>query len=504
MTEFNPYCFCFMICYLVAALPGRVSACPTGCNCVDDEPYLTSCIDRNFAEIPSDIPLRTEELYLKGNRIKTLSEGAFRDLINLRRLVFTYNRLESVETNAFVGLENLIHLDLRWNNISSIPSFAFSGLASLKMLELDFNDIQTIAESAFDGLNLTKLGLENNRRLVEIHSDAFQDSSLLNLYLFGSNLQSRSAEAFRNLRSSLQEFSWQDNQQPISFPVDQFQGFKFTRLKLENIGLRDVAFLKHVKADDVSLMGNHIGPIDFSRFPSLYNVRSLHLEDTDFSHLEPGYFRDLSQLESLHLQNNGITTLAESMKAVFSKLKSLKFDGNPFHCNCELIWLRRWLTGSEFQGDVTGVQCSTPFSEELSSVDEERLECSAPSMINITKDVTVRQEATLTVTCFAKGDPAPQIHWELPDGRMKSYSPAFNRTETVLGKDFHKIAKLSDAGTYRCVATNLLGNDSSIAVVKVLPYSAASSTPPFSTSSYNLQLTMILLLSYFIAGVAFY
>lgn len=502
MTEFNAYC-CFIVCYFLSGFSGCISACPTGCMCTGEKPYFTSCIDRNLAEVPPDIPQRTEELYLKGNQIKALNEGAFRDLTSLRRLVFTYNRCESLEANAFVGLMDLIHLDLRWNNIASLPSYAFSGLQSLKTLELDFNDIQTIAESAFIDLNLTKLGLENNRKLVEIHSDAFRDSSLLNLYLFGSNLQSRSAEAFRSLKSSLQELSWQENQRPISFPVDQFQGFKFTRLKLESIGLRDFSFLKHVQADDISLMGNPVGPVDFSRFPSLYNLRSLYLEDTGFSHLEPEFFRDLSQLENLHLQNNGITTLAENLKSVFSKLTSLKFDGNPFHCNCELIWFKRWLASSEFKGDLTGVQCATPFSEEISSVEEERFECSAATMINITMNVTVRQEAMLTITCFAEGDPAPQIHWELPDGRLRSYSPVTNRTEKVVRKDFQKIAKLSDAGTYRCVAVNFLGNDSSVAVVNVLPYSGSPSLSVFA-STYNLQLMMILLLSYFGMGVIFH
>lgn len=499
MTELNACFRCFVICYFLAILSGYVSACPTGCQCNNEAPYLTSCIDRNLADIPTDIPLQTEELYLKGNRIKTLSEGAFRDLVNLQRLVFTHNRLESLEANAFVGLTKLIHLDLRWNNLSSLPSFAFSGLDSLKMLELDFNDIQSVAESAFNGLNLTKLGLESNRKLVEIHPDAFKDSSLLNLFLYGSNLQSQSAEAFRELSSSLQELSWFNNQQPITLPANLFKDFKLVRLKLVSIGLKDVSFLKHVKADEVSLMGNPVGPIDFTRFPLLSSVRSLYLDDTNSSHIKLSHFNNLRQLENLHLESNGITTVPENMKSFFSRLKSLKFDGNPFHCNCELIWLKQWLGSAELKVDITGIQCSTPFFEDLSSVDEERLQCSAPSMVNITKDITVYQDATLTITCLAEGDPTPQIHWILPDGRLRPYGPTFNRTETIVRKDFQKNgARLSDAGIYRCVAMNLLGNDSSVAVVKVLPL-AASSSP----STYNLQ-QMVILLSHFVAGVIFY
>lgn len=490
---------CFLVSFLLAAFTGCNNACPTGCHCVDEAPYLTSCIDQNFTEIPSGIPLYTKELYMKGNRIKTLSEGAFRDLISLQRLVFTHNKLESLEANAFIGLVDLIHLDLRSNNIASLPSYAFSGLPNLKILEMDFNDIETIAESAFKDLNLTKLGLENNRKLVEIHTDAFQDSSLINLYLFGSNLQSRSAEALRSLRSSLQELSWQKNQQPISFQEDLFQGFTLTRLNLENIGLRDASFLKHVRADGVSLAGNPIGPIDFSRFPLLYSVRSLHLEDTRFSHLEPGYFRNLSQLDSLHLQNNGITTLDENMKSVFSRIRSLKLDGNPFHCNCELIWFRRWLASPDFDG-VTGAACSTPFSEELRAVDEGKLECSAPRIINITTNDAV-QESMLTVTCIAEGDPAPDIHWELPDGRLKTYNPSYNRTETVVRRDIRKVAELSDAGTYNCVAVNLLGNDSSVAIVEILPFSSDPSSTSAAVSSRSIGLMMFMLFNHAVAIV---
>lgn len=457
------------------------SDCPTGCQCGNEAPFLTSCIDKGLSEVPSGIPGNTEELYIKGNHIKMLQEGAFGDLGSLKRLVFTYNKLKTIESNAFIGLGQLLHLDLRWNELVLLQTHGFSGLFGLKKLDLDFNKIHSIAEWAFRDLNLTKLGLENNPYLTDMSPDAFQDSAISEVFIYGSNLSSSSVSAFRALKNSLQELYWQENQQPVILPVDTFEGFKFIKLNLDNNGISDASFVKHISTDDLSLVGNPIGPIDFSRYSLLHTVRALHLDSTNFSQFDQAYFSSLHQLEILHVQNNGITTISDGLKSIFSKLKSLKLEGNPLHCNCELIWLKDWLTlvsGSHV--DVTGAECSTPFVNDVSSADAESMLCSVPRLINITSRVTVRYGSHLNITCTAEGDPTPQISWELPDGRIKTYPPSLNRTETVAQKTYQlKNAKWVDAGAYRCVAANLRGNDSAIVVVEVSSSSSTSSSSSF-------------------------
>lgn len=468
-----------LVVYILLMVKFSVSSdCPIGCQCGDEAPFLASCIDKGLSEVPSGIPGTTEELYIKGNNIKILQEGTFGDLASLKRLVFTHNKLKTIESNAFVGLRELVHLDLRWNHLELLQIHGFSGLFSLKKLDLDFNAIHSIAESAFHDLNLTKLGLENNPNLTEMSPDAFKGSNISEVFIYGSNLSSRSVNAFRKLRRSLKELYWQENRQAVILPADIFEGFKFVKLNLDNNGISDASFLKHISTDDLSLVGNPIGPLDFSRYSLLHTVRALHLDSTNFSQFDQTYFYSLQQLEILHMQNNGITTIPESLKSIFSKLKSLKLEGNPLHCNCELIWFKQWLTRVSGSGvDVTGAVCSTPFVDDVSAADAESMKCSMPRLINITSRVAVQLGSHLNITCTAEGDPTPQIYWELPDGRIKTYPLSLNRTETVTQKTYQlKNAKGLDAGLYRCVAVNLGGNDSAIANVEVKSSTTKSSS----------------------------
>ena len=58
--------------------------------------------------------------------------------------------------------------------------------------------------------------------------------------------------------------------------------------------------------------------------------------------------------------------LGEGLQQLFNSLTFLMLAGNPLHCNCELRWLRRWLTSDAQSsakvldsGDVLCVSPST-------------------------------------------------------------------------------------------------------------------------------------------------
>ena len=225
------------------------------------------------------------------------------------------------------------------------------------------------------------------------------------------------------------------------------------------------------------------------------SVRSLYLDSTRFSKVDPTFFGGLSNLENLHLTDIGITTLSPSLKPIFLKLKSLKLEDNAFHCNCEMIWFKRWATSvSPDNIDLTGTDCSSPMKEDIRALDDSALECTPPKVTDISSKVNIGPGAELVLSCTATGDPAPVIQWDPPSGISKVFNPSHNRTILSTRKDFHLTnVRYSESGVYRCLATNLVGNDSSTSSVDVSDaYSSTAGLPNHRITSV-LQRTFLVI-----------
>lgn len=464
----------FLTLTLVALCGELVSGCPSECTCVASPPYIAVCNMKNLTSIPNDIPTRTEELYFSGNKVKTLSQGALSRYENLKNLLLKNCEIENVEPNAFSGLVRLNTLDLRWNRIQQLQSYLFSGLVKLQNLQLDNNEIVNIENFAFQGLNLTRLGLEGNDKLKDISAKAFHGARVEELTLFNSSLSSETVLAFVPLKDSLKELHWQHNQRRLRLPVESFEGFTFTSLKLNNDGISDIDFLDNVVTDDLSLENNPTGPIDFSRYPNLRQVRKLHLSNTEFSIVLASYFNGMTHLSYLGLANNGITSLSEELHPLFVGLQHLLLQNNKFHCNCELRWFKHWLASDSGVTVNNGeaVMCTTPSEEAIQQVEDDYLTCSEPSIVTFSRNLNVSEREEGTLTCVGEGDPAPTIIWSSPDGEVVTIPPSHSRIKTENQGIYHiKEASNSDKGTYVCTAVNLKGNTTEKAYVDV--YKAA-------------------------------
>lgn len=444
-----------------------VSDCPAPCRCVlKEEEILTACTGHNLSSIPEGIPNNTEALYLKDNIFTVLHQNSFASLPNLKTLVLTHCNIETIESNAFAGLSNLGSLDLRWNNIQELQSHTFSGLFHLKRLELDNNDIQAIHNFAFHGLNLTRLSIEGNGKLAEIAQKAFHQARINDISIHNATLSSQSMHSLRPLFPSLRELSWRYNQKPLEIPEDLFDGFTFRTLNLNGNKIRDVSFLRYVITDDLSLDDNPIGIVDFSRYPNLRQVRNLRLAKTNFHHIRLSDFNGMPYLRQLYIQNNGITTLSEELEPMFDGLQRLVMDNNPFHCNCEMLWLKQWIPTAS--AVVQGGKCATPYPDDIVLIPEEAFTCTAPSTLDIKQSVNMTNGKEISLRCTARGDPPPTITWYSPDGNLLATSFSTNRSVLAnSGELTLKSSSKGDSGTYRCMADNLKGNISDVVHVDV-------------------------------------
>lgn len=84
-----------------------------------------------------------------------------------------------------------------------------------------------------------------------------------------------------------------------------------------------------------------------------------------------------------------------------------------------------------------------------------------PYTTTLPNDVAVRVGEVIRLQCLAHGTPPIRFEWSKVDGRL----PA--RAEVQGGDLQINLASPSDAGTYKCVASNNVGRSETVAKVSV-------------------------------------
>uniref|UniRef100_A0A8B9R0W2 Fibronectin type-III domain-containing protein n=1 Tax=Anas platyrhynchos TaxID=8839 RepID=A0A8B9R0W2_ANAPL len=194
------------------------------------------------------------------------------------------NFITTLRRKDFANMTNLIHLTLSRNTISQIMPYAFFDLKGLHALHLDSNRLTYINEDHFKGLiNLRHLILSNNQ---------------LSYISPGS--------------------------------LDDF---------IETI-------------EDLDLSYNNLVNVPWETIAKLSNVNTVSLDHNLIEFVPEGIFSNLHKLARLDMTSNKLKKIPPdplfSRIPVYAKSKGsplsslvLSFGGNPLHCNCELVWLRR-------------------------------------------------------------------------------------------------------------------------------------------------------------------
>ena len=398
---------------------------------------------------------------MQGHLLGNITKGTFAGSPRLKNLVLENCGIRALEEGAFEGLGNLTNLNLKYNGIKRLTKGMFAGLTSVMDINLDSNDIRSIGEFTFEGLrNNVMLKMENNYNLKDISPQAFEGSVMQEIYFYNCSLTDESLEAFIPLKYSLSVFFVSNNRIPLNIPEDLFKGFQLLSLNLAHNDIHDVSFLSHVITDDLSLEYNEIGTINFTEFPSLHRVRILRLGHTLASSLDGSMFKGMDSLSQLYLAHNDITPLPESLHSVFAPLERLTLEGNPLHCNCELIWFKKWLTITP--GDVINhPHCATPHTKSIADTEEEELVCTAPSNIRVSQEEAGKYHKP-TLHCTAEGDPAPIISWTIPGGNTLSTPISLDRN---MQETMGAVEVELEGGRYLCSAHNIAGNVSRVTLV---------------------------------------
>lgn len=286
-------------------------------------------------------------LSLRENYISVLDERAFATASGVRELDLGRNRLEQIHPEAFAGLPNLrvLYLDsnkLSYNTPPSFPAF-LAPLRPLAELSLAGNDLPFLADGLFTVL------LE-----------------LSQLDLSGCGVRNVSAQAFRGL-TQLRGLKLHDN---LMSAVPSHAWSSLSHLETLTLGQNNMsviegkafAGLTRLKQLDIN-DGIQLSAIDTDAFMANRELVQLRITNCKrLTSLPEGLLARLVNLRRLVLRDNGLTTLSEKVWGTSGgpgQYQVIDLAGNPFDCDCKLVWLRDYLLGggskttSSLSGSVT-------------------------------------------------------------------------------------------------------------------------------------------------------
>ncbi|KAM7394699.1 hypothetical protein PAMP_021485 [Pampus punctatissimus] len=437
--------------------------CPAKCRC---EANVVDCSNLRLTKFPEHLPSSTEELRLNNNDLSVLeATGAFKGLLQLKKinlsnnkiseiedgafegassvveLHLTANHLESVSGNMFKGMEGLRMLMLRNNKISCIHNGSFTGLTNVRLLSLYDNQLSTILPGAFDTLpNLSTLNLLANpfscdcrlswfgawlrsRRIVtgnpRCQGPAFlreiplQDVAVPDFRCEdGSVLEDSSCAPGRQcpsqctcmdtvVRCSNKHLQALPRGLPRNVTELYLDGNQFTSVP------KELATFKYLQLVDLS--NNKISSLSDDSFTNMSQLTTLILSYNSLRCIPPLALGGLRSLRLLSLHGNDISELQQGIFNDVASLSHLAIGANPLYCDCRLLWLSDWVKSGYKEPGIA--RCAGPRGMEgklLLTTPADKFQCLGPV------EASVQAKCSPCVSSPCQNQGVCQVHHTQP------------------------------------------------------------------------------------------
>ncbi|XP_031706942.1 adhesion G protein-coupled receptor A3 [Anarrhichthys ocellatus] len=143
--------------------------------------------------------------------------------------------------------------------------------------------------------------------------------------------------------------------------------------------LRNGSFIGLSTLEKLDLRSNPISHIEPGAFLGLPALKKLDLSNNSIGCLNVDIFKGLTSLIRLNLSGNMFSSLAQGIFDSLVSLKSLEFQTPYLLCDCNLLWLLRWIKEKNIA--VKNTKCSFPQSLQgqlITSIKLELITCDAP------------------------------------------------------------------------------------------------------------------------------
>lgn len=400
--------------------------CPARCAC-DDALRSASCAAAGLEIVPIQLNPEATHINLTHNSIDNLLY-TFTFYTQLTVLDISYNKIQDLGNKNFENNIEMTHLNVSHNGLKRLEKDTFIGLKTLLDMNLADNEILSVHAQSFKDLSvLERLDLSNNK-LVNFELDTFEPLVSLKMLSLKNN-------AILNIPTGnlifIQRLEYLDLSENLIQQVGK-HGIPFLKelryLDLNNnliysidpLGLHNLPSLRHLDLSDnnmtsiptpalsklsnlshLYLSGNFFQNVTVLSFQSLFHLRHLHLsrlyeleridarafvdninlqkiwlnENVKIKEVPPRLFHGNPKLTHVFMRNNALETL-EASHFPIDRLQELQISGNPFVCNCSLLWL--WKLGREY--DFSDKRNKFNDSAIL-KIDYDELRCSAPEQL---------------------------------------------------------------------------------------------------------------------------
>lgn len=194
------------------------------------------------------------------------------------------------------------------------------------------------------------------------------------------------------------------------------------------------------------------------------STTGLYLQECSLSRLSMDVFVHLNNtLKNLWLNGNELKRIDKKFLPMFNTFHHLRLASNPFHCNCEIKWLKQLYDTheSKFVG-AAPPSCLTPTkwrNQMFNQIQLDSFSCQPPYFKNID---AVFKGTNGMLRCTSSGDPAPRLYWIQPSGHSTLYKPSNNESvhfnQAILNISAENTRRSDLSGSYFCVAINDAGN----------------------------------------------
>ncbi|KAJ8725556.1 hypothetical protein PYW08_003739 [Mythimna loreyi] len=412
-----------------------------------------------------------EVLKLNRNEIKSLPNHLFMYQTNLRTLELNHNKLHVISPLLFQGLSNLTTLKLRFNNIDNIMDGAFFGFKSMNLLQLDHNRIRNISKGWMYGLeSLITLSLSNNL-ISEIDSGSWELCTNLEVLDLSHNhlleVDGRSFQHLVNLRTLSLGYN------KISSIAQDAFGY-MTQLQTLQLNNNKISWT----VEDMS------GP-----FSKLQNLNSFSLAANHIKSINSRAFDGLSNLVELDLKGNNITSIQQHAFDSMSKLRKLHLNSSSLLCDCNLLWIVKWIKEKAEQKYVTA-NCAYP--SEVRGVSVTKLkedncgDSPKPKVVEHPKTHLAIKGRSANLVCSATSNPFNNMTflWRKNNGNVSN--PVVYENITIGPNGQPRATSVlvipnvthADSGKYQCVVGNNFGTTySTKAKVNIVTFPRFTKTP---------------------------
>jgi len=271
--------------------------------------------------------------------------------------------------------------------------------------------------------------------LVHVHTqtlDISSNSFPRNVLFPRSTQLADSCETLHISNSNLHEFS-----EELAFSLRRVKSIDLSGNRLRDIN--SVALFRFTpELLTLNLSRNNFAETFFSDnfSAALGRLRTLDLSHSGITLINPQMFRSADQLERVDLSFNRLQIITEDAAQYLNKISTVDLTGNPLHCNCEMLWFRKWLSSSSQETNVGSVKCATPIlftetatgdvnsgiqNDDIVSRRESDFICTEPIM-RISSNQNLDEGTSFTLSCTSQSDPAADIVWTLNSKESIRYS----------------------------------------------------------------------------------